>query len=172
MSLSGVSLLEQAYSQFNSGDYANAVKTFTACLVIDPVAPTAYQGRATALFQLKDWNGAASDFKCAQELNVKEKENWLGLGMSLAMKLEIYPALAVLEEMLVKWPDFGRGYLQLGLLQLKLGAISRGKELLEKALGLPLSKEDRKLIQDTLKEQKALDQRRYYRPDFHALNKK
>lgn len=165
-------ILQQAAQRFQDGDYEGAIQGFTACLFVDPEEALAFQGRATARFQLKNWAGAAADFQRAKELNPDEKENWLGLGMSRAMQLEIYKALDILEAMLGRWPEFVRGAIQTALLQFKLGAIAKGRQLLHTALAAHPSKEERRLIESTLAEQNKLDKSRYYRPDFALLNKR
>ncbi len=165
-------ILEQAVSQLQCGAFEEATASFTAFLLIEPTDAAAFQGRAVARFQLKDWSAAEADFRKAYSLDSEEPENALGLGMSLAMRLEIYPAIEVLEALLQRRPDFVRGYIQLGLLHLRIGAIAKGKEILEKALQYRPTLLERRLIESTLKEQKALDKNRYYRPDFEALRKK
>ncbi|HVO33142.1 MAG TPA: tetratricopeptide repeat protein [Elusimicrobiota bacterium] len=165
-------MLDQAIRQLQDGSFENAIKGFTACLLVSPDHAAAFRGRATARFQLKDWTGAAADFLRAKELNPDDPENWLGYGMSLALQLQIYPAIGVLDSLIARWPTFVRGHIQLGLLHIKLGAITKGKRALEEALKHEPNLQERRLIETTLNEQSKLDKGRYYRPDFEDLHRK
>ncbi len=165
-------MLEQAAAQLKEGSYEGAIEAFSACLLVAPQEASAFQGRATARFHIKDWAGAASDFKRAKELDPEEPENWLGLGLTLAMQNQIYPAIEVFETILQKRPDYVRAYIQLGVLHFKLVAIAKGREYLQKALRLRPTLAERQLIETALKEQDKLDQKRYHRPDFEALRKR
>ena len=165
-------MLERAAAQLKEGALDSAVEAFSACLLIAPQESSAYRGRATARFQLKDWAGAASDFKRAQELDPDEPENGLGLGLTLAFQNEIYPAIAVFEQVIQKHPDYVRAYIQLGVLYFKLVAIGKGREYLQEALKHHPTLAERRWIETALKEQDKLDQKRYHRPDFEALRKR
>ncbi len=165
-------MLEQASLQLKEGSLESAIEAFSACLLIAPQEASAYRGRATARFQLKDWTGAVSDFKRAQELDPGEPENGLGLGLTLAMQNEVYPAIAVFETVLQKHPDYVRAYIQLGVLHFKLVAIAKGRGYLQEALKHRPTLEERRYIETALKEQDKLDKSRYYRPDFEALRKR
>src|SRR5438477_9633890 len=101
-------MLEQAAAQLREGAFEGAIETFSACLAVAPQEASAYRGRATARFQLKDWARAASDFKRAKELDPDEPENDLGLGLTLAMQNDVYGAIKVFEEVLQKHPDYVR----------------------------------------------------------------
>lgn len=165
-------MLEQAFKQLSEGSAEGAAEAFSSVVLAFPDEPAAYRGRAVANFQRKAWKEAKSDFERAKHLEPSEPENWLGYGMSLAMQLEVYPALKVLEEMTQQFPTFVRGFVQLANVQFKLGAISKGKEILRHALTLRPTRAERSQIEATLNEQEKLDARRYYRPDFEALRKK
>ena len=165
-------MLEQAAQQLNKGSFENAIEAFTACLLVDPKESQALRGRATARFQLKDWSGAEAGFRKALELDSAEPENRLGVAMSLAMRLEVYPAIAEFETLTQQHPDFVRGHIQLALFQIKIGAITKGKSILQEALMHRPSMTERRFIEDTLTEQDKLDKGRYYRPDFEALKKR
>ena len=165
-------MLERAAAQLKEGAFDSAVEAFSACLLVAPQEASAYRGRATARFQLKDWAGAASDFKSAQELDPGEPESGLGLGLTLAMQNEIYPAIAVFEAVLQKHPNYVRAYIQLGVLHFKLVAIAKGRGYLQEALKHRPTLEERRYIESALHEQDKLDKNRYYRPDFEALRKR
>lgn len=165
-------MMDQGFKHLREGRYEDAVDAFTACLAVYPETAKAAQGRAIARFQIKDWKKAEQDFRRAGELNPKDPESRIGLGVSLAMQNKIYPSLKVLETLLVDFPNFVRGYIQLGLMQIKIGAISKGREYLAQALQHRPSLEERHLIESSLKEQETLDAKRYYRPDFEALRRK
>lgn len=165
-------MIQQGYNHLMEEQYSEAIDVFSACIAVNPEEISALRGRAIARFQMKEWVSAEGDFFKAMSLDDKEPEHSLGYAMSLAMQLKIYPAIAQLEALLQSRPDFVRAYIQLGLLQLRIGAIAKGKELFEEALKHAPKKEERKFIESTLSEQKKLDQKRYYRPDFHALNQK
>src|SRR6266571_2730492 len=94
------------------------VDAFTACLAVYPETGKAVLGRAMARFQVKDWKAAQQDFQRASDLEPDDPESWLGVGMSLAMQSKIYPALEALEKLLVRFPNFVRGYMQLGMLHI------------------------------------------------------
>ena len=114
---------------------------------------------------------AASDFSQARELDPANLESWIGLGMSLAMQNRVYDAIGVLEDLLKLHPDFVRGHMQMGMLQYKLCATNKGRAHMEKALASRPSLQERRQIEQILKEQKAMDDKRLYRPDFEKLNK-
>ncbi len=165
-------MLAQAASQLQSGSFEDAIEGFTACLLVSTDDPSAFRGRAMARFQMKDWKGAEADFRQAKKLEPGEPENALGVAMSLAMRHEIYPAISEFEALLKNNPKFVRGQIQLGLLQIKVGAITKGKEILQAALNQRPTLAERRMIEAALKEQADLDKNRYYRPDFEALRKR
>ena len=162
--------LSAAQALLSAGALQEAVHGFSACLESEPANAAAYQGRALAHFQLQRWSAAIADFTRAKELQPADNENWVGLGMSLAMESRIYEAIDVFEALLAAQPDYVRGRIQLGLLYYQLAAISRGRQQMERALAARPSVAERRLIERTLREQKHLDRTRYYRPDFEALN--
>jgi len=165
-------MLEQASEQLKAGSFETAIEAFSACLLVSPQESAAFRGRATARFQLKDWKHAAADFKCAYELDPSEPESGLGLGLTLAMQNEVYPAIAVYETLLQKHPNYVRAYIQLGVLHFKLAAIAKGRDYLQEALKHHPTLEERRYIEAALINQDKLDRNRYYRPDFEALRKR
>ncbi len=168
--------LEQANTYLKEGDFERAVEGFTASLSselksVPALAGSALRGRGIAYFQLKNWKDAISDFSKARDLDPEDLESGVGLGMSLAMDLQIYPAIDVLETLLQKHPDFVRGHIQLGFLYFRLAIIAKGRAHLEQALTSRPTLTERRLIEKTLKEQKQMDKKRFYRPDFEALRR-
>jgi tetratricopeptide (TPR) repeat protein len=145
-----LAMLDQAFGELQSGAYQRAIDTFTACLVVSPREADAFRGRGTARFELKNWDAAKSDFQKAKEINPDDPENWIGLGMSLAMDLKLHPAVEVMEASLEKHPAYLRGYLMLGLLLVRIGAIEKGKSFLQQALNLGPSHQERRLIETQL----------------------
>jgi tetratricopeptide (TPR) repeat protein len=164
-------MLDQAQAHLKKGEFERAVEEYTACLSSKGDEVSALRGRGIAHFQLKKWNEAISDFSKARDLDSTDLESWVGLGMSLAMDLKVYPAIEVLETLLEKHPDYARGHLQLGLLYFRLCVTAKGRHHLEKALACRPTLMERRIIEKTLKEQKQLDKRRLYRPDFEALRR-
>ncbi len=164
-----VEMLTTAETSLREGSFECAIEEFTAALERSPELAEAYRGRALASFQLKQWAEAQADFARARELNPDDRESWIGLGMSLAMANEIYPAIEIFETLLVRHPDYVRGHLQLGLLYYKLCATAKGRAHLEQALACRPTLAERRLIEQVLGEQAKLDKGRYYRPDFAAL---
>jgi len=57
----------------------------------------------------------------------------------------------------------------LGLLYYKLCATAKGKKHMESALAGRPAPHERRMIEQILKEQKTLDEKRFFRPDFEAL---
>jgi Tfp pilus assembly protein PilF len=145
-----VTMLDQAYGELQSGAFQRAVDTFTACLVVSPREADAFRGRGTAHFELKDWEAAKADFEKAREIKPQDPENWIGLGMSLAMDLKLYPAIAVMTTSLEEHPTYLRGYLTLGLLLIRIGASQKGKAYLQRALDLGPSNQEKRLIETQL----------------------
>ena len=164
-------LRAQATAQLRDGLFDEAVSTFSACLALETQDAASLQGRALARFQLKQWSAAIEDFRAAKSLNPGDPENWVGLGMSLAMENQIYPAIETLEGLLAAHPDYVRGHIQLGLLYLQLGLIPKGRQQLQQALAHRPTLAQRRFIEAALKEQDKLDPKRYYRPDFEALHR-
>ena len=161
--------LAAADASLSEGAFERAVELFTEALERVPKLAAAYRGRALAHFQLKRWVEARADFARARELDPEDLESWVGLGMSLAMANEIYPAIEVFETLLANHPDYARGHLQLGLLYYKLCVTSKGRAHLEQALASRPTLAQRRQIEQVLGEQARLDRGRYYRPDFAAL---
>ena len=164
-------MLDQGLEQLQAGRFEEAIDSFTACLAVYPETAKAVLGRGIARFQNKDWKAAEVDFRRAKDLDRQDPESQIGLGMTLAMQNQIYPAIDVMEKLIVQFPNFVRGYIQLGMLHTKIGAIPKGRGYLEQALTHRPSLAERQFIESTLKEQSKLDQKRYYRPDFEALRK-
>lgn len=164
-------MIQQAYDQMKQGYFQDAIETFSACLVIEPNETKALRGRGWSHFRIKNWSSAVKDFSAAKEIDPKDPENRLGLGMSLAMMNEVYPAMDIFQNLISEKSDYGQAYIQLGLIYLKIGAISKGKENLKKALECRLSLEERRTIDSLLSEQEKLDKNRYYRPDFELLRR-
>ncbi|GEM_PF-868629 len=165
-------VMDQACRKLRDGAFEDAVEGFTHYLRLESAGAEAYYGRGAAYFQLKKWSWAADDFKKAKELNPEDRESWTGLALSLAMLNKIYEAIEIFETLLANHPDYVRGRIQLGQLYYRLGIISKGHVQMDLALNARPSLEERRLIEQLQKEQKALDKKRYYRPDFEALRKK
>ncbi len=169
--MAGDTLRAQAYEQLRDGLYEDAVSSFSACLAMEPKDAVALQGRAIASFQLKKWLAAQTDFSAAKVINPDDPENWIGLGISLAMQHRIYPAIDTIEALLARQPNHVRGYIQLGLLYFRLGLIPKGREVMQQGLAHRPTLAERRFIESNLQEQLKLDQKRYYRPDFEALHR-
>ena len=166
-----ISELNAAQALLHTGAFDDAMSRFSECLSLNPACAAAYQGRAIAHFQCKEWALAMADFTEAKRLDADDPENWVGLAMSLAMDNRIYAAVALFEDLLARRPDYARGHLQLGLLYYQLQATHKGRECLERALTCRPSLAERRLIARVLGEQQQLDHKRYYRPDFEALHR-
>lgn len=164
-------LVQQGYEHLNDGALPEALDTFSAALAIEPDAPNALRGRGLVQMQLKHWRDAAEDLRRARDLAPEEADLWVELGMSLAMDGRVYPALEVFETLLATHPTCVRGRLEMGLLYLRLGAIPKGRQQLEEALTHRPTPAQRQAVQSILNEQRKLDRKRSYRPDFDALQK-
>ncbi len=165
-------ILEQAFAQLAEGNFENAIDGFSEYLLIEPNEAKAYQGRAQANFQIRKWTEAISDFRKATELAAEDLENWVGLGMSLAMANEIYEAIDVFENLLNQNPNCVRGHIQLGTLYYRLGIIRKGHEHMDLGLASRPSLSERHLIERLKNEQMALDKKRFYKPDFEELRRR
>ena len=164
-------LLQQAAEQLTAGRFEEAVETFSAALAVDPRQAQGLRGRGLAYMQLKRWSLAAADFEAARALAPEAIDNWVDLGICLAMDDKVYPAIEMFETLLATHPACVRGHLELGRLYLRLGAIPKGREQLQRALAARPSLEQRRSIESMLSEQDKLDPKRYYRPDFEALRR-
>ena len=165
-------MLEKAFAELQEGSFEDAIDEFTNCISLEPTKAKAYQGRALASFKIKNWPAAVSDFKKAKELDSNDAENWIGLGMSLAMVNEIYPAIDILETLIKNSPNYTRAHIQLGSLYYKIGIIKKGHEQMDLALASRPSLAERRMIEQLKKEQLTLDKKRFYRPDFEELRRK
>ena len=163
-------LKAQADEQLRNGLFEDAVEAFSACVAIEPRDAGALQGRARALFQLKRWAEASADFRAAKDADPADPESWVGLGMSLAMANQVYPAVDVLEELVATHPECVRGQIQLGLLYFQLSLVAKGRQRMQEGLAHRPTLSQRRFIESVLQEQAKLDCKRYYRPDFEALN--
>ena len=164
-------LMQQAYEKLQDGRFVEAVDTFSAALAMGPQDAKALRGRGLAYLEVKRWSLAAADFDAARQLAPEDSENWVDFGVSLAMDNQVYPAIQVFDTLLSRQPECARGHLELGLLHLRLGAILKGREQLQKALACRPTLAQRRLIDSVLREQEKLDRKRYYRPDFEALHR-
>ncbi len=164
-------LIRQACDQLQDGCAEEAAQTFSAVLAVDPHMPEALRGRGLAHMQLKRWSLAAVDFEAAARLAPADADAWVEWAKSLAMDGKIYPAMKVFETLLAREPECLRGHLELGLLHLQLGAIPKGRRHLQQALACRPPVAQRRQIERLLAEQDRLDRKRFYRPDFEALQK-
>ncbi len=165
-------LMEQAQAHLKEGAFEEAVEAFSACLVMSPRQAKAYQGRGLARLQLKEWEQAASDFARAKDIDPDDLENWIGLGISLASNERVYEAIDVFDGLLKKNPRSARGHIQAGLLYFKLCIPAKGRKHMEAALQCRPTPAERRFIESVLKEESALDKKRYHRPDFEELRRK
>ena len=163
-------LMKQGYEQLQEGASAEAQETFSAALAIEPKSPGALRGLGIAFFQLKQWPSATNAFRKARDLAPEETDNWVDLGVSLAMDTQTYPAMEVFETLLARYPACIRGHVELGLLYLRLGAIPKGRQQLEKVLAYRPTPAQRQFVQSILNDQIKQDKKRAYRPDFEALH--
>ncbi|MGH7271829.1 MAG: tetratricopeptide repeat protein [Polyangiaceae bacterium] len=161
----------RAYALLQEGLWDDAVDAFSAWIAEEGASAEASYGRARALFQLKRWSEAVPDFRQARELAPENLDASVGLAMSLAITNEFYEAIDVFEELLAAHPDYTRAHLQLGLLYYRMGMIPKGHEQMELALKSRPTAAEREQILTAMAGQKALDKRRYYKPDFEALRK-
>ncbi len=164
--------LEHALLRLKEGYFEDAVESFTLYLSLEPTNAKAYQGRALANFQMKNWPGALSDFQKAKELEPEDPENWVGAGMTLAMMNEVYEAIDIFEGLLKNQPSYARGHFQLGMLYYKLGVIKKGHEQMDLVLSSRPSLAERRLAEQVKNEQLTLDKKRFHRPDFEELRLK
>jgi tetratricopeptide (TPR) repeat protein len=162
-------MLEQGFAELREGQFEEAVTIFTNVHAIEGNNDAALRGRGLALIQLGEAAHTKSNFLRAKDLNPDEAENWMGWGLSQAMQNKIYEAIAAYENLLTQKPNHIAAYIQLGRLQLKIGAISKGRDILTLALKHRPHLEQRRVIEAILREQDKLDKGRYYRPDFERL---
>ncbi len=165
-------ILEQALARLAEGYFEDAIDGFSEYLLIEPNEPKAYQGRAQANFQIKNWTAAISDFRRATELNPEDLESRVGWGTSLARVDQIYEAIDIFENLLAKSPHYVQAHIQLGALYYRLGIIKKGHLQMDLALAARPSLPERRLIERLKSEQMTLDKKRFYRPDFEELRRK
>ena len=174
--------MQQGFEQLKAGAFEDAIDSFTACLAIQPRqsdgaergqpdAALARRGRGMAFQQLQRWAEAAEDFSAARDLAPQELDNWVDLGISLSGDKRFYPALEVFDTLLAQHPTYFRGHLEVGLLHVRLGAIPKGREHLQRALTCRPTSEQRRKVEALLGEQARMDHKRWYRPDFEALHR-
>ena len=163
--------MEQAMTYLQEGRREEAVDLFSSVLRTYPEEAAAYRGRGVAQMQLGHWSSAVSDFTAVKRLAPDDRENRIDLAMSLAKNNQVYPALDEFDTLLIEYPQYVRGHIELGLLHVQLGAIPKGKQQLRQALACQPTRVEREFIEQALKEQNRLDVKRYYRPDFEALHR-
>lgn len=161
---------EQGYEQLRDGYFEDAIETFSALHAVEANDDAALRGRGLAFMRLGKADFAEADFRLASRINAGEPENRSGLAISLAMQNRIYEAIAVYEDLLIERPDYVPAYLQLARLHLKIGAIIKGRDVLQEGLRRRPNLDQRRLMEALLKEQRILDKNRYYRPDWQKLN--
>ncbi len=163
--------MREGYDQLTDGRFEEAVATFSAAIAQEPRQAKALRGRGLAYAELKQWSLATADFAAARDADPDDAENWVDLGISLARDHQVYPAIAVFEELIAQHATHVRGLTELGFLYIRVGAISKGREFLEGALRCKPTLIERRRIEAALGEQDKLDRKRFYRPDFDALRK-
>ncbi len=164
-------MIESAYAQLQGGEFEGAVEAFTDCLLVDPHQAQSHYGRGMAHLKLKQWALAIGDFCRAKELDPSNPDYGVALATSLASDSQVYEAIEVFEELLAAHPRYVRGHLQLAQLYYRLGTIAKGHAQLDAALKARPSLAERQVIAQLQAEQRVLDKKRYYRPDFEALRR-
>jgi len=164
-------MIQEAYAQLQGGEFEEAVEAFTDCLLVDPHQAESHYGRGMAHLKLKQWALAIGDFRRAKELAPSHPDYGVALATALAADSQVYEAIEVFEEVLAAHPGHVRGYLQLAQLYYRLGAIAKGHAQLDAALKARPSLAERQVIGQLQAEQRVLDKKRYYRPDFEALRR-
>jgi len=164
-------LFSQIAIHFKSGTLLKAQQCLDTVLAGDPWDVPALMLRAMVQVRLKLWEGAQADFSKARSLDPSDREAWLGEAVCLASRSDVYPALDLLERMLEAHPKFVRGHLQAARLYFKLVVLPKGQAHMKAALAADPTTEERREIEALLKEEAALDQKRYHRPDFEALRR-
>ena len=161
MSTPQQALVKQAYEQLQAGQFEDAVETFSAALSIASGDAAALRGRGLAYLQLKQWPAASGDFESATRSHPSNTDNWVELAVTLAIEGKIYPAIQTFEALLDRDPACVRGAVEFGLLYIRLGAIPRGRQLLEQALTLrpTLDQRRRPGSQDPRRDQAGPDSR-------------
>ncbi len=162
---------QQAYEQLQDGRFEEAVETFSAALSLCPQEAQALRGRGWAYGELNRWTLAEADFRQAKDAAPENSDYVVDWANSLGMDNQVYRALEVFEELLARQPDCLRAHLELGRLHLRLGAIPKGRQCFQQALRCRPSGAQRQQIMAILQEQDRMDRKRYYRPDFEALNR-
>lgn len=164
-------LIDQAFEQLAEGVYEEAVETFSAALAVEPQQLRALRGRGLAHAHLKRWSLALADFHAVTELAPDDVDSRIDWANSLAMDTQVYEALTIFEYVLDRWPKNVRAHIELGRMHFRVGAVTKGREQLQRALTCRPTRAQRQLITDILQEQDHLDRKRAYRPDFEALRK-
>ena len=162
-------MIEQGFGYLEEGRFEDAIEVFSAAHLLDGRDDRPLRGRALANVRIGHAVVAESDFRAARDLNSDSPDNWMGVGLSLAMQNKIYEAIAIYEELLHRKPDYLQAHIQLGRLYFKVGVIAKGRDFFQKALTLRPNLAQRREIETVLREQDKLDHNRYYRPDFGRL---
>ena len=158
-------------AHLGAGKLAKAQQCLDVALQAEPDDVPLLMLRAVAQVKQKLWEGAQTDFSRARALDPADPETWLGEGVCLAMRSEIPPALELLERMLELFPEFVRGRIQTARVYYKLVVLPKAKAHLDAALASDPNQAERKEIEELLKEQAGLDEKRYHRPDFESLRR-
>ena len=164
-------MMEEIGAHFRTGKMVKAQQSLDQALLAFPDDAPLLMLRAMAKFKQRHWETAQADFAAARALDPSDPEAWLGEGVCLAMRSEVYPALDLLENMLALHPEFVRGRIQAARFYYKLVVLPKAKEHLDLALAADPSGDERSEIERLLREQSALDQRRYHRPDFESMRR-
>lgn len=164
-------LMGQIQAGFAEGRYMKVQKDLDLALAAEPDDVPLLMLRALAQTKQSLWEGAQKDFAKARALDPEDPETWLGEGLCLAMRQDVYAALELLEGILVRQPNFVRGHIQVARYYFKLCVSNKGQAHLKQALALDPSADERREIESISKEEAVLDQTRLYRPDFEALRK-
>jgi len=163
--------LAKAAALLQEGHADEAAEVFSALISSGVQSPDAYRGRGIAYMRLERWKDAVSDLTAARRLDPDDPEIWVNLAVSLARDNEIYPALAAFESVLIAHPNHLRAHVELAMVHFRLGAFPKGQQELRLALGCRPTLEQRRAIEQMLAEQKQLDHKRHFRPDFEALHR-
>ena len=170
-SLALPALMQQIADEFKEGRFKKVQQSLDQALAIEPDDVPLLMLRAMAQTKQSLWVGAQADYAKARRLAPEDPETWLGEGMCLAIRQQVYPALDLLETLLQKQPHFVRGHIQVARYYFKLCVSAKGQAHLKAALAADPNLDERREIEEMSRSEAVLDQKRMYRPDFEALRR-
>lgn len=133
----------RAVAKYYLGDYQGAVNDCTASIERDPYISEVYRLRAINYIRIDNFEAASADYSTLiNERQDKSRDVWYNQVLCQTQLKRLEDADALLDTMIVRWPDYARCYLLKAQIAVNRADTIVGDSLLNKALALDSSDVD------------------------------